>query len=115
MSVLQRTGTYCNNANTILTFGPTCRRFIIQNNGTAAVRLSMDGGPTQGTGGPGKAGTDPTASTGYLLAAGQSFPPSWWGEADQWKTFGAKPIRAISANTSNTLTLDIITDDADSS
>lgn len=82
---------------------------IIQNNGSNAVRLSFDGGAGYVLPTGGKAGTNPTPTTGYLLAAGAqivlSTPP--------FSSTGAlsglhKPIVAIMV--SGTTTLDIITD-----
>ena len=75
----------------------------IQNNGSNNVRLTFDGGSTYTDPNTNNPGTDPTTSTGYLLAAGQQLviltAPG---------TF-LLPIRAIMV--SSTTTVDITTND----
>jgi hypothetical protein len=81
---------------------------IIQNNGSNSVRLSVDGGagyvPPQG----GKAGTNPTPTTGYLLAAGQQLVISTAPYTSNSLPNLHKPIVAIMVT--STTTIDVITD-----
>jgi hypothetical protein len=82
---------------------------VIQNNGSNSVRLSFDGGAGYVPPTGGKAGTNPTPTTGYLLAAGQqiilSTPP--YVSSPSYPGLH-KPIVAIMVT--GTTTIDIITD-----
>lgn len=83
-------------AATIVTPSNGCLWVTIQNNGSGAVRLSFDGS------------TLPTATTGYLLAAGAQVTIAYGGSSQ-------KPsIRAI-LTSGTTTTLDIVTSDTVSS
>lgn len=88
-------------ASTIVTPGTNIHTLAIQNNGSGSVRISFDGGTVYGL-------TDPTASTGYLLPAGQQIIMTYPGDK--------RPpvIRAILVS-GTTTTLDIVTDDSQSS
>jgi len=86
--------------STILTPSNQCQVIVIQNNGTGAVRLGIDGGTTNKQ----KSTPDPTATTGYLLNAGQFLIITRPG------TTTTPNIRAILA-TGTTTTLDVMTDD----
>jgi hypothetical protein len=88
-------------ASTILTPGFHVHTITIQNNGSGDVRLGIDGGTTNGL-------TDPTATTGYLLKAGSQLIITYSGTTPQLK------IRAILVS-GTTTTIDICTDDAQSS
>lgn len=92
-------------AGVLLKLGPGCKGYYIQNNGTTNWRLSFDGGTGTGTG-----GTDPTATTGFLLPPGGQVSNSLF----QFPSGGLRSIVAIQ-DASGTLVLDIITDDKDSS
>jgi hypothetical protein len=104
---------------TILTPGPNCRMWCIQNTGAGAVNLSYDGGSTytmpttQGTpNATAKVGTDPTttaAGLGYQLAAGAQLLVT----ADTGGNSLRLPIRAI-LQTATTTTLQISADDLNS-
>jgi hypothetical protein len=88
---------------TLIVPGPRATWICIQNNGSNSVRITVDGGSTYTDPNTGNPGTDPTASTGYLLAAGQQLviltAPG---------TF-LLPIRAIMVT--GTTTVDIVTND----
>lgn len=86
--------------STILTPSNSCQVIVIQNNGSGAVRLGIDGGITNKQ----KSTPDPTATTGYLLNAGQFLIITRPGNAT------TPNIRAI-LSTGTTTTLDIMTDD----
>lgn len=86
--------------STILTPSNQCQVIVIQNNGSGAVRLGIDGGITNKQ----KSTPDPTATTGYLLNAGQFLIITRPG------TSTTPNIRAILA-TGTTTVLDIMTDD----
>lgn len=82
---------------------------IIQNNGSNSVRLSFDGGTAYITPNSGKPGTNPTPTTGYLLAAGAQVVVSTLPYISSPSMPGLhKPIVAIMVT--STTTLDIITD-----
>lgn len=83
-------------ASTILTAGNAVHTIIIQNNGSGNVRLSIDGA------------TAPTATTGYRLLAGNYIILTYPG-------FKGPPVIKAILETGTTTTLDIITDDTDSS
>lgn len=91
-------------AGVLLVLGPGCKGYYIQNNGTTNWRLSFDGGAGTKTG-----GTDPTGTTGYLLAAGGQVSNALF----QFPSGGMKSIVAIQDG-SGTVLLDIVTDDKDS-
>jgi hypothetical protein len=91
-------------AATIIIPGIHATQITIQNTGTTNVRLTFDGGSTYTDPYAGKAGTDPTVSTGYLLAAGQQVILVYASPAN------LRPIRAISATA--TATLDITTNES---
>lgn len=86
--------------STILTPSNSCTMIVIQNNGSGVVRLGLDGGTTNKA----KSTPDPTASTGYKLAAGAfliiTLPPNT----------GGPNIRAI-LESGTTTTLSVITND----
>lgn len=95
-----------------LTLGPTpatlvqptsdLRIIVIQNNGSNSIRLSIDGGSI--TSYPnGATGTDPTATTGYLLKSSAQLQINY----DQG--FAQKVIRALAP--SGSTTIDLIADD----
>lgn len=83
-------------ASVVFTPGPNCLWVTVQNNGSGAVRLSFDGT------------TAPTATTGYLLAAGAQITVSYGGSSQR------PAIRAI-LTSGTTTTLDITTSDQTSS
>lgn len=86
--------------STILTPSNSCQIITIQNNGSGDVRLGIDGGTTNRQ----KSTPDPTASSGYLLKAGQYLILTYPGN-------NAPPqIRAILA-TGTTTTLSVTTND----
>lgn len=89
-------------ATTVVAPSTSCSIVIIQNNGSGAVRISLDGGTTNGVPLP-----DPTASTGFLLPAGAQIVVCY--SYNQRRA----QIRAILV-TGTTTTLDIITDDISS-
>jgi hypothetical protein len=88
-------------ASTILSPGPRVQIITIANEGSGAVRIGLDGGTTNG-------GTDPTASSGYLLNAGAQVILTFSG------TNQTPKIRAILV-TGTTTTLVITTNDTASS
>jgi hypothetical protein len=94
-------------SSSIIVPGSDTKLIIIQNNGSNSVRLSLDGGVAfQVNGGK---GTNPTPTTGYLLAAGQQLTIStlpYTGITPDPTLH--KPIIAIMVT--GTTTLDIITD-----
>ena len=103
-------------AATILTPSPFTKLIVIQNNGSGAVRLSFDGGSTFNDLVSNTPGTDPTPTTGYLLAAGSVWTS---GPMEALQRNGideslSAPIRAILASGTPT-TLDILTDENSSS
>lgn len=104
--------------STVLTPSKYCRFAIIQNNGTGNVRLTFDGGSTftdPNTSGGTTTGTDPTATTGYRLAAGKYVIITYTSMNSQGAdTANHVPIRAI-LETATTTTLDFVTDDTKSS
>jgi hypothetical protein len=94
-------------SSVILVPGSDTKVIIIQNNGSNSVRLSIDGGV--GTVIQSKSGTNPTPTTGILLAAGQQITITtapYTGITPDPTLH--KPIVAIMV--SSTTTLDIITD-----
>lgn len=94
-------------SSVILVPGSDTKVIIIQNNGANSVRLSIDGGV--GTVVNGRTGTNPTPTTGILLAAGQqiTITTSPYTGMTPDPTLH-KPIVAIMVT--STTTLDIITD-----
>ena len=88
--------------------GPDDQIIIIQNNGSNSVRLSFDGGAGYVPPTGGKAGTNPTPTTGYLLPAGQQVVLSTAPYSANGLPNLHKPIVAIMVTGSTTL--DIITD-----
>ena len=88
-------------ASTIVTPSSYCQTLTIQNTGSGDVLLSLDGGVPLG-------GTDPTASTGYLLVHGQQLILTFIGPGGS--TTPPPPIRAILV-TGTTTTLAITTND----
>ena len=58
-------------AATIVIPGSRCTTIILQNNGSSTIRYTIDGGSTYKDPNTGKAGTDPTTTTGAELANGQ--------------------------------------------
>ncbi len=82
----------------ILTPSQQMKVGVIQNNGSVAVRLSIDGGSAHG-------GQDPTTTTGFKLAAGKEVDVNTvWGGSGLHK-----PIVGVSEGAD--VTLDVITDD----
>lgn len=82
--------------STVLTPSNSCTVIVIQNTGAGNVRLGLDGGTTNRA----KSTPDPTASTGYKLAAGSfliiTLPPNT----------GAPNVRAIlESGTTTVLTI----------
>lgn len=95
-AIVKQVTTVSASASVVFTPGPNCLWVTIQNNGSGAVRLSFDGS------------NSPTASTGYLLAAGAQVTIGYGGSSQ-------KPsIRAI-LTSGTTTTLDIVTSDLTSS
>jgi len=95
---------------TILTPGPNCRFWSVQNIGANQVNVSIDGGTTY-IDTNGKAGQDPTTGAtglGYILPAGQALTSTM----DVGGNSLRKPVRAIMAT--GTTTLNIVTDDSNS-
>lgn len=86
--------------------GTYAKVILIQNNGSGAVRLSIDGGTTYTDQQTGKTGANPTASTGILLPAGSQIMISTVPSASGIH----RPIVAILV--SGSTTLDIVTDDS---
>jgi hypothetical protein len=101
-------------AVTICVPSPQCHVVIIQNNGSGAVRLSIDGGTSYVDPVSGKSGNSPTATYGYLLQPGQqltlSMPPQGAGPGNPDSGLH-RPIVAIMATGASSTTLDIVTDD----
>lgn len=94
-------------SSVIIVPGSDTKVIIIQNNGSNSVRLSIDGGV--GTIVGGKSGTNPTPTTGILLAAGQQITIAttpYTGTTPDPTLH--KPIVAIMVT--STTTLDIVTD-----
>ncbi len=94
-------------SSVILVPGSDTKVIVIQNNGSNSVRLSIDGGV--GTVINSKPGTNPTPTTGILLAAGKQITITtapYTGITPDPTLH--KPIVAIMV--SSTTTLDIITD-----
>ena len=98
--------TLSTSAAIIVAPGTYAKLIIIQNNGANSVRLSVDGGTTYVDQQTGKAGSNPTASKGYLLPAGQQVVLSSEPNASGLH----RPIVAIMVTGSTTL--DIVTDDS---
>jgi hypothetical protein len=96
-------------AATIVKPGVYCRTIIIQNNGSNSVRISIDGGASYTDVNSGIKGTNPTATTGYLLAAGQQLILARSPNSTQNGSVVWNPIVAIMVT--GTTTLDYITDD----
>jgi hypothetical protein len=88
--------------------GPDDQLIVIQNNGSNSVRLSFDGGAGYYVKQGGKQGTNPTPTTGYLLAAGQQVTISTVPYVSSSLPNLHKPIVAIMVT--STTTLDIISD-----
>ena len=89
--------------------GPDDQLIVIQNNGSNSVRLSFDGGVAYVPPTGGKAGTNPTPTTGYLLAAGAQVVVSTLPYTSSPSYPGLhKPIVAIMVT--GTTTLDFVTD-----
>ena len=88
--------------------GSTDQVIIVQNNGTNSVRLSIDGGAAYTDPVTGKTGTNPTPTTGYLLAAGAQIIITSVVFSGQSQQGLHKPIVAIMVT--GTTTLDIVTD-----
>ena len=98
-----------NGSSVICIPGADDQIITIQNNGNNSVRLSFDGGAGYTIPTGGKAGTNPTPTTGYLLAAGASVTLSTLPYVSSPSLPGLhKPIVAIMVT--STTTLDIITD-----
>lgn len=93
-------------AKVVVVPGTYCKVIVIQNNGANSVRLSIDGGTTYTDQQTGKAGTNPTSSTGILLPAGAQITISTLPSASGIH----RPIVGIMV--SSTTTLDVITDDS---
>lgn len=93
-------------AKIIVIPGTYAKVICIQNNGSNSVRLSIDGGTTYVDQQTGKAGTNPTTSTGILLPAGAQIIINTQPSASGIH----RPIVAIMV--ASTTTLDIITDDS---
>jgi len=92
------------------------RLLCIQNNGSGSVRLSFDGGtgytPTSPGGGPpgaGTKGTNPTATTGYLLAGSTEVNLTSMPQNAGLRA----PIIGILANANASTTLDFVSDDVE--
>lgn len=110
MSVLQKiTGAA---AATVLTPGPHMSLAVIQNNGANPARLTLDGGSTYTDGVSGGTGTDPTATTGFLLPVNGSYTINR-AVALRGIDFPSLVVRAIQVT--GPTTLDIVTDDTKSS
>lgn len=90
-------------AGTIVTPSQFCKTLIIQNNGSGDIRVAIDGGTVAGL-------TDPTASTGAIIAAGTYITVTYPGNTN----YAQPPIRAI-LKTATTTIIDIVTDDGKSS
>lgn len=82
---------------------------VIQNNGSGSVRLSFDGGAGYVTPTGGKTGTNPTPTTGYLLAVGAQVIISTAPYTANSQPNLHKPIVAILTSTTTTI-IDIVTD-----
>ena len=103
-------------SSVILIPGGQAHIIVIQNNGSNSVRLSLDGGAGYLDPVTGKYGTNPTPTTGYLLAAGHQltiWTPAMGSGGPTNDPGTHKPIVAIMV--SSTTTLDITTDDTGSS
>jgi hypothetical protein len=87
-------------ASTIVTPGINVHTIVIQNNGTGNVRITIDGGSVTGL-------SNPTATTGYRLAAGAMIILTYNGDK-------RPPIIRAILETGTTTTLDIVTDDSSS-
>lgn len=93
---------------TILTPSQKMKVGTIQNNGATAVRISIDGGAGYTDARSGDTGTDPSTTTGIRIAAGKELAiNTLYGDAGLHK-----PIVGISEGSS--VTLDVATDDANS-
>lgn len=88
--------------------GPGMKKFALQNNGAVNVRLSFDGNTDMISVAGKAAGTAPTSTTGYRLAAGKE----WVETAAQFPSIGIRSIWAISEGAD--VTIDVVTDDKDS-
>lgn len=96
LALVKQVTTVSATASVIFTPGANCLWVTIQNNGSGAVRLSFDGQNL------------PTASTGYLLAAGAQVMIAYGGSSQ-------KPVIRAILVTGTTTTLDINTSDNSSS
>lgn len=106
-SVKTITGLNASGSSVILQPGSDTKVIVIQNNGSNSVRLSLDGGVSYIVNGG--HGTNPTPTTGYLLAANQQLTistPPYTGTTPDPSLH--KWIVAIMV--SSTTTLDIVTD-----
>jgi hypothetical protein len=95
-------------AKTIIKPGPYDKTIVIQNNGSNSVRLSIDGGASYTDPASGLAGTNPTATTGILLPAGQQYIVPTAPTTNSNGSVYRPPIVAIMV--SGSTTLDIATD-----
>lgn len=102
----QVTGLDATTPKIIVVPGTYAKVIVIQNNGSNSVRLSIDGGTTYTDQQTGKAGSNPTTSTGILLPAGAQIAISTQPSAAGIH----RPIVAIMVT--STTTLDIVTDDS---
>lgn len=96
LALVKQVTTVSATAAVVFTPSTSCQWVTIQNNGSGNVRLSFDGT------------TVPTASTGYLLEAGQQVTIGYGGSSQKGY------IRAI-LTSGTTTTLDIVTPDNSSS
>jgi hypothetical protein len=92
-------------AGPVLIPGASCKFIALQNNGTGTWTLSVDGGGTS----TGNGGTDPSATTGYILAPGATL----FLTAAQYPTLGLRSIVGFFVG-GGTQELRITTDDKDS-
>ena len=96
-------------SSVILIPGEYAKTYTIQNNGSNSVRLSIDGGAGYIDPLTGRAGTNPTPTTGYLLVAGAQYTVGTTAANSNGDPGLHKPVVAIMVT--STTTLDIITDD----
>ena len=87
------------------TYMQTC---VIQNNTTVAFRMTIDGGSTYTDQQTGKAGADPTTTSGIVVAAGASYTINTLPNGAGLH----RPIRIIFESSGATGQIDIDTDDS---